>query len=408
MYMDNYQEISIWGYQNGDKNPDDEYLRRYKAPGTVHTGLKINPIFKGERSNKTFELFLVPISEILSLDNVVNDNSKKILKLTSDLPGIAANQLFNNTLVNEILSTNEIEDVKTTSQEVKDAISNIHSKRQIRLQSFARMYFKIKNQEKPEIKTLDDIRSIYDYLLKGEIPENKLPDGKLFRNSYTRIGSETKTVHLPKTYENDFLPDLLAWINFINSNQLSLFKAFIAHYYFEYIHPFNDGNGRTGRYIACVYLGYKLDPLTAIIFSSEINNNRKDYYKAFVDVENPKNYGEITFFVDKMLKILVKGQKKLIKDLNDKKNLLDYGQVRIENKYHNLEATCLFLYYQAFLFNDSGFGIEDRELKKYINSSKSGIRRCIDKLTDEGKLEITKKSPLTRKLTSNFVDELIN
>lgn len=406
--MDNYQEISIWGYQNADKNPDEEYLRRYKAPGTVHTGLKINPIFKGERSSKTFELFLVPILEILSLDSAVNDNSKKILKLTSDLPGIASNQLFNNTLVNEILSTNEIEDVKTTSQEVEDAISNIDSKRQIRLQSFARMYFKIKNQEKPEIKTLDDIRNIYDYLLKGEISEDKLPDGKLFRNSYARIGNEIKTVHLPKTHENEFLPDLLEWIRFINSNQLSLFKAFIAHYYFEYIHPFNDGNGRAGRYIACVYLGYKFDPLTAIIFSSEINNNRKDYYKAFVDVENPKNYGEITFFVDRMLKILVKGQKKLIENLNNKKNLLGYGQAKIEKKYSDLEADCLFLYYQAFLFNDSGFGIEDRELKKYISAPKTGVRRCIDKLTSEGRLEITKKSPITRKLTSDFVDELID
>lgn len=286
--MEEYQEVSIWGYQNSDRDPEEEYYRRYNAPGTVHTGLTINPIFRGERSEKTFELFLVPIFKVLSLDNVVNDNSKKILKLISDLPGIAANQLFSNTLVNEIMSTNEIEDVKTTSQEVNDAISNIDSKRQIRLKSFVRMYFKIKNQENLKIESLSDIRNIYDYLLEGEIPENKLPDGKLFRNSFTRIGSETKTVHLPKTYENDFLPDLLEWIRFINSNQPSLFKAFIAHYYFEYIHPFNDGNGRTGRYIACVYLGYKLDPLTAIIFSSEINSNRKDYYKAFVDVENQK------------------------------------------------------------------------------------------------------------------------
>lgn len=406
--MEEYQEISIWGYQNSDRDPEEEYYRRYNAPGTVHTGLTINPIFRGERSEKTFELFLVPIFKVLSLDNVVNDNSKKILKLISDLPGIAANQLFSNTLVNEIMSTNEIEDVKTTSQEVNDAISNIDSKRQIRLKSFVRMYFKIKNQENLKIESLSDIRNIYDYLLEGEIPENKLPDGKLFRNSFTRIGSETKTVHLPKTYENDFLPDLLEWIRFINGNQPSLFKAFIAHYYFEYIHPFNDGNGRTGRYIACVYLGYKLDPLTAIIFSSEINSNRKDYYKAFVDVENQKNYGEITFFVERMLKILVKGQKKLIKDLTKKKNLLDYGQERIEKKYDKLDAECLFLYYQAFLFNDSGLGIEDRELKKYISSSNAATRRCIDTLTNEGKIEITKKSPLTRKLTNDFVDELIS
>jgi Fic family protein len=54
----------------------------------------------------------------------------------------------------------------------------------------------------------------------------------------------------------------------------------IVHYQFESIHPFYDGNGRTGRVLNVLYLvlAKKLD--FPILFLSEyINNNRKQYYE---------------------------------------------------------------------------------------------------------------------------------
>lgn len=405
-----YKEISIWGFQHGSEDPKTEYIRRFNSPATIHTGLKINPILRGERLPQEYELFLMTIPELMSLESAINQNSKRISQISDDLPRIAADQLFNNTLVHEIVSTNEIEDVKTTSQEVTDAISKIDSKKVTRLQSFAKMYFRIKDRKNLSIKEPKDIRKIYDFLLKGEIEEKKLPDGQMFRDSFARIGNDVKTVHMPKPHESDFLPDIINWINFVNSDVPFLIKAFIAHYYFEYIHPFNDGNGRTGRYIVCVYLGYKLDPLTAITFSSEINQNRKRYYDAFVDVENPKNFGEITFFVISMMKILIKGQKKLLSDLEKKKDVLRFGENKIYRQYKELKARCLNLYYQAFLFNDSGFGIEDRDIKQHYLKEYpwTQIRRCLDGLTDDGLLEKTKKSPITRKVTEKFVNSLID
>lgn len=408
--MSKYHELRIWGYQHGGENPINEYNNRFNSFGTVQTGLKINPIFNGERSNKVFELFSVPLPEIQLYDSKIQSNSRKIAKLVNDLPGIASEQLFMSTLRDEILSTNEIEGVKTTNEEIETAIIGRNSEKTVRLQSFARMYFKIKQQEPLVIHELTDIRSIYDELLHGEIADDNLPNGQLFRNASVRIGNSTKTVHLPKATEVEFLPDLMKWIEFINRDIPFLIKAFIAHYYFEYIHPFFDGNGRLGRYITCAYLGYKLDPFTAIIFSKEINNQRKRYYDAFVGVEEPKNYGEATFFVKTMMEILLDGQQALIEELETKQSLFEFGSKKIQKQFNSdLKGRCLFVYYQAYLFNDSGAGIEDRILYEYLDDApKTKIRRILDELVDDGLLEKTKKSPITRRSTTKLIEAIIN
>ena len=83
-------------------------------------------------------------------------------------------------------------------------------------------------------------------------------------------------------------------------------KASISHFFFEYIHPFYDGNGRFGRYLLSLYLARKLDNLTAFSVSYSISRNLDDYYKSFVEVEDVTNYGEITFFVENILKTIKK------------------------------------------------------------------------------------------------------
>ena len=64
------------------------------------------------------------------------------------------------------------------------------------------------------------MRKLYDHLLVGEIATTDLPDGVLFRNSFVRIGNDLKTVHVPKSNEKQFEPDLLNWIKFVNAKSL--------------------------------------------------------------------------------------------------------------------------------------------------------------------------------------------
>lgn len=413
--MNDYKSLQIYSYEHPGESISNEVDKRLNGYGTIKFPLIINPIDKKEqvRLPDRLTLFLVQIKDYSSLLNTVRENSNRIKSLISELPMVASNQFFMQMLVDEIKGTNDIENVVSTTEEINKAIDNKDNKKKnVRLQSFAKMYFSIKEGHVSKIKKLEDIRKLYDFLLKGEISKNKLPDGKLFRNGYVRIGTSTKTVHFPKVTEDEINTQLQFWIQFINNDEIDpILKACISHYYFEYVHPFYDGNGRLGRYIFCSYIGKKLDPYTAISFSYQVNLKKTKYYKEFEEVENKKNMGETTFFVITLLKYLVSGQKFVLEKLNLAKKMLDYVYVQLNKlAYSDFKFSILFMYAQAYLFNDNDGSIEDRELVDILRNeekiSKSKIRKILDDLEQENCIKTEKNRPIKRKLTRDFIEKM--
>lgn len=64
-----------------------------------------------------------------------------------------------------------------------------------------------------------------------------------------------------------------------------LVKCAVSHYQFEAIHPFNDGNGRTGRILMVLYLTYANVLSHPVLFiSGYINKNRPEFYKLLQDI----------------------------------------------------------------------------------------------------------------------------
>ncbi len=65
-----------------------------------------------------------------------------------------------------------------------------------------------------------------------------------------------------------------------------LIKLAIIHYQFESIHPFYDGNGRTGRILNILYLVLKdLLDSPILYLSRYINDNKQTYYKLFKEIQ---------------------------------------------------------------------------------------------------------------------------
>ncbi|MCO6541079.1 MAG: Fic family protein [Lactobacillus sp.] len=412
--MNHYHNLQIYSYEHPGQNIQEEYHKRFDGYGTIKFPLYINPMFHGMPTSDQYQLFFVPIESYNSLITSIRNNSMHITKIINNLPGVASNQFFLEMLTKEIKGTNDIEGVYSTTEEINVAIDSAQNNNKrsthTRFHSFASMYLKIKNQEVEKIKKLKDIRDIYDFLLKGEIPQSKYPDGELFRNDFVRIGSSTQTVHQPKTDEKLIMADLEKWIEFINEDKFDpILKACVAHYYFEYIHPFYDGNGRVGRYIFCSYLGNKLDPYTAISFSHQVNLKKEKYYHAFEEIENQKNYGEITFFVSNLLKYLAAGQKKVIANLELSNKLLKYIDNQLKHcDYSNDEIHLLYIYSQSFLFNNIDQGIDDNFIQNHRSEimgkkmSVRKIRNLLDSLENRKILVTVKKSPLKRVLTDKF------
>ena len=104
-------------------------------------------------------------------------------------------------------------------------------------------------------------------------------------------------------------------------------KSQIIHYYFVYIHPYFDVNGRTGRSLAIWYLlNNNIYPF--IIFNRGIAFDKSRYYRYIADT---KRYGDITIFIKYMMNNV---KKELIKE---------YGILEIEKEVslNNLERQCI-------------------------------------------------------------------
>lgn len=106
----------------------------------------------------------------------------------------------------------------------------------------------------------------------------KLP-GTALKNAQTG-----ETVYLPPQDPNEILALMGNLEEFINRPELSdydpLVKMALIHFQFESIHPFYDGNGRTGRILNILYLiQCGLQKLPILYLSSHIIQNKADYYR---------------------------------------------------------------------------------------------------------------------------------
>jgi Fic family protein len=102
---------------------------------------------------------------------------------------------------------------------------------------------------------------------------------------------------------------------FINENQSidPLIKMAVSHYQFEAIHPFSDGNGRTGRIILLLQLKREqLLDIPALFLSEYIINHKENYYKGLRAVTEKNDWSTfILFMLDMVETTAVKGLARL-------------------------------------------------------------------------------------------------
>ena len=163
-----------------------------------------------------------------------------------------------------------------------------------RFEGLVKQYLSLMNNRKAlKISKVNDFRNIWDNLLSKTEVDN-MPDGKLFRKESVFITDGQRNVYEGDYNEEQILKDLQSLIVELNNKQIPQLPRFLmAHYFYEYVHPFYDGNGRTGRFILCSYLSQVLDPLTAITFSSTIAKNINSYYKSFTEMSDIHNRAKL-------------------------------------------------------------------------------------------------------------------
>ena len=395
-----------------------EYIKRIENPSTFITDLKINPIKRGNKIlDKEYSLFYVNLMEHTLLQEIIIKNSNKINLISNELPQIAIKDIIIKILSNELYKTNKIEGIETVKSEIHTSLKDNRkaNKKVNKLDGIIKKYKDImeKNfKDTQHIDSLSSFRKIYDEMFEDfEKSGNYKLDGKYFRKDTVKvINGLGKTIHIGINGEEAIEKNIEDLIQFMNRKDIPfLVKASISHFFFEYIHPFYDGNGRFGRYLLSVYLARKLDILTAFSVSYSISKNLDDYYKSFVEVEDVNNYGEITFFVENILKTIKSGQEMIIELLSDSIMKFNHSMEilkEITKKLSEKENIMLQIYLQNYLFNDFE-EITNAELSYIIGDlTQQTINKYTQELEKKGYLIKIKQRPLTYTLSDEITDKL--
>ena len=400
------------------KNIDEEYIKRIENPATLITELKINPMKKGNKIlDKEYSLFYVNLLEHTLLQEKIVKNSNKINYISNRLPTIAIKEIIMKILSNELYKTNKIEGIETVKSEIHSSLKDdrISNKKSNKLDGIIKKYKDImeNNFENTEhIDSLSSFRKIYDEMFEDfEKSGNYKLDGKYFRKDIVKvINGLGNTIHIGVNGEEAIEKNIEDLIQFMNIKDIPfLVKASISHFFFEYIHPFYDGNGRFGRYLLSLYLARKLDILTAFSVSYSISKNLDDYYKSFVEVEDVNNYGEITFFVENILKTIKSGQEMIIELLNDSIIRFKHSMEILNELTKDLsekENIMLQIYLQNYLFNDFE-ELTNVELTSIIGDlTQQTINKYTQELEKKGYLVKIKQRPLTYALSEKITEKI--
>ena len=175
----------------------------------------------------------------------------------------------------------------------------------------------------------------------------------------------------PQDYETiqELLDNLESYIN--EENEIDpLINMAIIHYQFESIHPFYDGNGRTGRIINILYLVLKdLLELPILYLSRYIIQNKADYYRLLQEVRTKENWEEWVLY---MLDGVEKTSLSTIELINDIYELMDKTKTTIKEKlpkiYSKDLVEILFIHpYTKIEFLVDGLGITRKTASKYLS-----------------------------------------
>ena len=191
-----------------------------------------------------------------------------------------------------------------------------------------------------------------------------------YRNDGVGVFDGKQVVHLaPPADRVPFLmADLFQWLK--NSDVHPLIKSCVFHYEFEFIHPFQDGNGRMGRLWQTVILKDWKSVFAWLPIETLIKENQDEYYKA---LSSSDSNADSTNFIVFMLQTILNTIKEI---LETEKKITQKINVKITaNQKKILEA-----------IKQNPF-VTQEELSQIVGIAKLNINKNMKKLQEQGIIE---------------------
>ena len=385
-----YQDFRIHSFNSTPDEANDLYNKRYYGESTIRLGFDV----------QGFDSFVVLNPELSSLISSIYLSDKKLTMLSENIPSDALKQFINTSMIEEIQQSNEVENVNSTRKEIKDAFDAVNQGRHgKRFVSMVRKYMILQSNKDIPLSTCQDIRNLYDEFIADEVVREDpgdQPDGEIFRGSPVHVGDRHgRNVHDGLFPESKIITAMDSALSILsNENYDILIRVALFHYFFGYIHPFYNGNGRMTRFISSYKLSQYFSKSACLRISYVIKEHRTQYYALFKNANDKRNRGELTAFVMGYLHFFREAIEDTYKILEEKNNQYqDYEQKLLHwinmhlSKLSYAQQSCFKYMLQNDLFGESSVDISVAAI--FMECSEKTARKI---LADAGSLIRTSKN----------------
>lgn len=288
------------------------------------------------RQNAPYQLDVLPPNrEKVETIKILRQANKAATAL-AELKGIAKtipNQvmLINAFVLQEAKDSSEIENIITTQDELYKALTISRSKLTAGTKEVIdyrkAIFHGFDFIKKQGFLRVNDIVSIQQELVDNTAGIRSTP-GTVLKNDKTG-----EIIYTPPQDKAEILDLLTNFINHFNQNEPDLsplINLAILHYQFESIHPFYDGNGRTGRILNILYLIVnELIDAPILYLSSYIIENKQDYYSLLNQTNRTGEWEDWILFI---LHAIEKTSINTIAKISSIRTLLDKTIENVQNK----------------------------------------------------------------------------
>ena len=308
----------------------------------------------------------------------------------AELKGVALtipneNILLSSLVLQEALDSSAVENIVTTSDElyraeldIKGGLTNAATKEVLNYREAMQVGFDMVRRNR--LLTLNDIKQIQKTLEHNNAGFRTVPGTKL-------KSSKGEVVYIPPQSGEDvarYMSNLEQYINDPEIHDIDpLIKMAIIHHQFESIHPFYDGNGRTGRIIAILYLVVNdLLDLPILYLSRYITHNKGEYYRLIQrirdnDPDNAEDWEKWVLFILKGVEETANETIRLVKSISalmaKYKNILKplFGK----QYKHELLNNLFFHPYTKIEFMERDMSVQRKTAAKYLDTivSETGL-----------------------------------
>jgi len=169
--------------------------------------------------------------------------------------------------------------------------------------------------------------------IQAELEENdagfRKQAGTVFKNQATQ-----EVVYTPPQHPDDIVDLMSKLERYINNEHADidpLVQMAIIHHQFESIHPYYDGNGRTGRIINILFLILKeLQDLPILYLSQYIFEHKRDYYRLLQEVRETSQWEDWILFI---IEGVEQTAREAISLINKIKSLMQEYKIRLRENY---------------------------------------------------------------------------